>query len=689
MTYRNESRKTLADAGLDSGPFPTENRFVSDRCSFWAVNPALSDQEIIEYVDKFAANAVNCIIIGGGDYDLHYLFDSVNRPLFDDFMDCCERLVNICHQRGIKVILHHSNTFLKPERVFAEWEPMLQLGFADDGKSIVRLQDGYATRTFCPNNQEFREYYWSILKSMLKRVPFDGIMSDDASFYGGCSCAVCREKYQKEYHGDLGELYVAAQQKGTPAWRQWHLVRKKWMTEFHIDLYRRIHKEFPNLFFPYVANDPGSPWPSQISGIYPELYTLLGDSICWELYQPADFYSIRRISVAAAIYRELCESPAMRETSVMMLPFADTDDRRNEIDYQEENAMWAFAKTAGLDFCLCRVRLTGMAPEQPDRDYYQFEKNYLPKGRWGTTAAEIGVFLSADSRDIDPAWEDSHLHPFNAWCEAIKDSGYEYRAVQQATLNDGRPLPRLLIMPNVFAIEPCDLASLVKYVQNGGTLLINGALGLMDPLGNPDPGLAKQVEELCGGIFDWEMNGKNYRNGNFHPTTAKREKFCNFTVLAHRFHKGRVLILENLIPTELEQTFVNAGEIFHARPKPEIAATYAGLAAELAHPEFRLVRPDGGFLPCFDLYAEPDGKHFILTMMNSLGGELPEGTIVPKPSTVVWAPPVALELHCPAPVKHAERLDYPSGQQTETTFRQTACQFLSPEKFTVLRIELE
>jgi len=154
-----------------------------------------------------ASNGVNSIIIGGNEH--HYLYNSLMKGHDEKYLEPEEKVVKLCHEKGIKVIEHHSSSLMSPKMATSKIAHMLQLGFDDNCKPVVKLQDFYDTRSFCPNNMEFRDFYFKELCKIMDRIPFDGIMSDDASLLGGCCCAVCSKKWADENKSVIGEAFLA------------------------------------------------------------------------------------------------------------------------------------------------------------------------------------------------------------------------------------------------------------------------------------------------------------------------------------------------------------------------------------------------------------------------------------------------------------------------------------------------
>ena len=639
-----------AAMGIDNG---------FQRRSFWLLDPTLSASQLENHVATLKNTGVDTVILGGGDH--HYLFNQTDAAL-NAYLRTAEKIVTLCHQNGIKVIEHHSNVLISPENCTEALAPMLLMGFSSDGQSGIWPE--YGTRSFCPNNPEYRELYWQKLRYILDQVDFDGIMSDDASFHAGCACKICQEKWRKENGGDIFSAFAAGSNTGTKEWILWHATRKRWMRDFHCWLDGRIKAEYPELIHYKLANDSTSPWPSQISGLYPELYAETGDIIVWEIYNPADFYSFRRLSSSAAVYRELCELDNIPASRFTLLPYADTADHRDIFDREEETFMWAFSICVGGDFTFARVFLTGITPTDQPEKFFRFEQQFLPdRAGWGKTFADVGILFSADSRDIDPQWENIHSASYHAWAQVLQDHGIPYRAVTQKTLEGDLNL-RLLIIPDVFAISADDLARVYRFVESGGKILLSGNNFLCLPDGRTLDGESEfALNSLKIEPFALPLNPESERRG-----------------------KGEIFTLKKSIPRELFQNQINEGSAWLPVSKPEIAAACADLVKELASPRITISSANGK-LPLFRIYRNADGN-ISIPMVNTLGAELPSGEAVPQPSRVIWGQPVKITVHTAEPIKSAALLSYPDGTVTELPVSDPRnLELLSPEKFHILTLK--
>ena len=165
---------------------------------------------------------------------------------------------------------------------------------------------------------------------------------------------------------------------------------------------QRQASEFPGKTCVSLLGSINSAWGTQTHGGAIECGLNTSDIGLWEAYNPADFYSWRRLSTEAAA---LAEAARVRGVIPVCLPYADAAAKRDVFDPEEETFMWGLAQAHGLPFSLSRVFLTGLTENDSARKYFVFERDRLKPYRGSQPAATIGIMFSHCSRDNDPAYE--------------------------------------------------------------------------------------------------------------------------------------------------------------------------------------------------------------------------------------------------------------------------------------------
>lgn len=614
------------------------------RPAFWMMKRDAGDSEIRARAKALAESGIDSIILGGGGH--HYLHNDL--PNLEQYIGTARRIVDSCHAHGIKVAEHHS-VVLTTDKAYAEaHRDWIQCDFETGEPSIW---PEYQTYAFCPNNAEFREHYWKIAKDIMQRTGMDALMSDDTVFHHGCCCAACAKRWKDEVGGDIREAYKKSRKAGTREWRQWNEVRRRWYADFRAWVRERQKAELPGKPCVALLGSILCAWGTQTHGGAIEGGLDTADIGIWEVYNPADFYSWRRLSAETAA---LAEAARVRGTVPVCFPYADTAQRRDEYDPEEELFMWAVARAHGMRFGLGRVFLNGPTENDPPRTYYQFERDRLQPYLSSEPAGTIGIMFSRCSRDNDPAWESFHSAPAIAWSEVLMDDCIPWRAVTEETL-DGE-LPKglgTLVLPNVYAMSGKHLEAVERFVRGGGTLVASYLPAVCDETG--EPALEARRERLSR-LLGVRLKSAELKDSGSTPPRAEFEVVAASVfrkdpeIYVNRLGKGSVYYLPSLVERGAFLDWINEGMIYNDRRDKALTATLGKMLLEITLDQpVRITRQD----PSAHLLTTVRqlGNRLLISIVNSAGADLSNGRVVPLPSKVVWALPTDLTLEFP----HAPR----------------------------------
>lgn len=633
------------------------------RPAFWMMNREITDVDIQARVDYLAESGIDSIILGGGGH--HYLHNDL--PNIEQYIATAKRIIDACHERSIKVVEHHSVVLLGNKEYADAHKDWLQCDF-ETGEPSVWPE--YQTYAFCPNNLEFREHYWKLAKRYMVEAGFDALMADDTVFHHGCCCASCTKRWKNEVGGDIREAYKSSRKNGTREWRQFNEVRRQWYRDFRDWLRKREKQEIPDTKSVALLGSILCAWGTQTHGgaIEPGLET--GDIGIWEVYNPADFYSWRRLSAESSA---LAEAGRLRNCVPVCFPYADTVQKRDEFDPEEEVFMWGLSMAHGIPFGLGRVFLNGPTKHDPPRAYYQFERDRLGPYTSSEPVATVGIVFSRHSRDNDPAYESLHSVPAIAWAGVLLDDCIPYRAVTEETLDSGVPRSlKTLILPNVFAMSDKHLAAIERFVRDGGVLIASYLPATRDELG--DVALESRRDRLADllgvRIKSGEMTAAGLPRSDFEIEKAEKHAGFTFEVYVNRFGRGRVYYLPSLIERNAFLDWVNEGMIYNDKRDKALVRELAAMVLDLTPDQpLRITRSvaDSHVLTT----VRQVGKRMLIHILNSAGSDLSSGRVVPLPCRVVWAFPIDLTLSFPKTPRSIRLISLDSEKDTSISPAET------------------
>ena len=343
----------------------------------------------------------------------------------------------------------------------------------------------------------------------------------------------------------------------------------------------------------------------------------------------------------------LSEASRVRGVKALTLPYADTTEKRDVVDTEEELFMWALARAHGLDFTLGRVFLTGLTAADKPRDYYLFERDKLAPYLKSEPTAAIGVMFSHCSRDADPNGESSHSVPATAWAESLQDQCVPYRAVTEETLDTGIPKQiHTLILPNVYALSDKHLDVIERFAAGGGTIVASFLPAVCDENGEARlKDRSERLEKLLGirlRSADLGAPAPPVTRADFEPRSAKQAD-VPVEFYDHRFGKGRVVYLPSLAESAAFQDYANEGKPYTDSRDHGVSKALVNLALNMTPDQpVRIVRSDES-KHILTMARSWEGG-LLIWMVNAAGADAASGSAVPSPSRVVWTEPVDITL---------------------------------------------
>ncbi|MDD3926207.1 MAG: hypothetical protein PHT33_06075 [bacterium] len=206
--------------------------------------------------DEFSRLGVNAVTTFG----FHFRWDFLNH--WELYNGILSNIVEICHDRGIKVVDHHSNVYSHRARNSTDrrniavsqahhlpfypdsWENMQVNGKRMSDWRIISARtgaaaysEGYNAEMFCPNNPDFREEYQAYVSKLINNTGIDGLMSDDTAFpeIYSCVCRHCTEKYRQRTGQDIpaSESRDFWGNYDSALFQEWVAMRYESTTEFY------------------------------------------------------------------------------------------------------------------------------------------------------------------------------------------------------------------------------------------------------------------------------------------------------------------------------------------------------------------------------------------------------------------------------------------------------------------------
>ena len=418
--------------------------------------PALIKKRVAE----LKARKISAITIDG----LH------SRLLFADQHNNIEKqmkmLVDECHRSGIKVIDHYSLTLLW------NWGNGMRFLVEHPGWLQRSLKNNLPNRGICPNNPEFRKFYFNYIKDFIRKTDIDGMMVDEIGFQNrySCGCEHCRAMFKRDtgLSLPLDECSPLVYKLNSNIFKSFFSWRAKSIGDFYVAMRKEINKVKPE-------------------------FTLLNYTTHRLFYQRETFVN-NGISITEAA--RACDWLGIEiMTRNPMASFRTVFAFGKLINSMREaynSPIYRLVYTRNYDIAYFSWALNSMlgqvtwfispVPKSRGKSFTSFSgvmDNFRARPK-----ATVAVLFSTQSRD----WGIYYLSAAkdtNGFIENLNDRNIPSIAVIEPslTLEKLKDIP-VLILPSASCISNGQISTVKQYAENGGTLVLTASSALCDEAGN-------------------------------------------------------------------------------------------------------------------------------------------------------------------------------------------------------------
>lgn len=381
--------------------------------------------------------------------------------------DKMQRLIKLCHENGIKVVgyysLIHNNW---AEINHPEWK-MTEA----DGKTPREKGGRYGF--VCPNNEEYRAFVVEQIKEMHENFELDGVFYDMPFWPDSCRCESCRERWQKEVGGDMPKPDLK-----DPQFKKYAKKLQEWMAEFCAFVAQKTHEIMPEVSIEFnnagiVAFD----WTAGSTEMISDVADYAGGDLYGDLaahsFSCKYFYSITQNQ----------PFEYMNSRCVRLQEHTATKDP----EYLETEIALTRAHH-GATFIIDAIDPVGTM----DKRVYELlgklfsEQEALEKYNEGEPVCDIAVFFDSTTQ-----FDEYGVGFGNKEAAIAATRRLTERHVPVAVIGNGHTgdLSRFkcVVAPMLQNFDNPEVEKLIKYVEDGGNLYIDGASD------------ARLIERLLGG----------------------------------------------------------------------------------------------------------------------------------------------------------------------------------------------
>ena len=411
-------------------------------------------------LDDLQADGVNTVFISGM-HSRHTFPRSLERGV-----ERVRQVTAAAHARGMKVVDHHDATLLWQENV----------GFrlaAERLPELVRaLPDMMPAPAFCIMNPVFTRTYRDYLLQLV-RAGVDGLQYDEIYFFPYfCGCGHCRRAFHEDtgWWLPLNELDPCMNNNRSPLWKAYLEWRKVKLADWNVEFRREAAAINPDLVLCKYTTHHGF---SSSTG------SLLKGSDLIECHRAVNYFGTEVMPRNCLLnarplvpYRKMFN--LLRETSHLPI--------------------WAFlygsdhdAKYFGWAACNLAAQrgFINAKPGPGQANFVAFGAN--PDNMDIAAArptAQVALLFSQHSRD----WNQHisvHTEALGI-AQTLEELHIPYRVLGDHLLTAERLKPfKALVVGAAGCLPDEAIAEIVRFAENGGTVLLTSVSGLWDELGNP------------------------------------------------------------------------------------------------------------------------------------------------------------------------------------------------------------
>lgn len=381
----------------------------------------------------------------------------------------------------------------------------------------------------CPNNAAYREFVLTQLRELVTGYDLDGFWLDMISWSTVCYCVSCQERWAQEMGGELPREI----DWHDPRWLTFQATRRSWLAEYAALLESTIHGLDPNCTVihqsgPYcedwlqgASTDMSRSTAALSADQYRDPDTMRMTYRIWSALGRPDPFEALSSWTAPDIREHVVPRTAHELEITAMFPIANGGAAGfvEAVDPSGRHAVDRFEAAAPLlrTVAALEPQLSGRLVQ--DVGIYVSYESSFDLATSGISPAEYAVRTGAGLEVSAPS---AHRPAAITAGASLSRANIAWGVVTRLDLEHLGPW-KVLVLPQVALLDDTELATLRRYVHDGGTLYASGATSLLGPDGpRQDFGLA----DLFGAHWDGETETSvSYLS----PTPAGKSTFAAFT----------------------------------------------------------------------------------------------------------------------------------------------------------------
>lgn len=389
--------------------------------------------------------------------------------------DAMIRTETLCHEAGMSVVGYYSLIFNNwAEETHPEWAMVL----ADGGTPLQKGMSRYGH--CCPNQRGYRAFVSRQLREMLDCFSPEGMFFDMPFWPLPCSCAACRERWERE----AGKAWPR-----DPRDAEMLAARRRWMEGFVRSVAEECRSLRPGISVEFNC----------AHGALPSMEKGISDGLCRAGdYAGGDLYrTFRTQSFACKLFRGLSRMQPFEYMTGRCVPDLHNHTMTKTRDQLTLAVMLTLAHHGA------NLLIDAMDPEGTldSRVYERIGEVYGKAMAYepfltGELRAEVGVCFSQECKEWPSPIGTNHYTGALGAAETLQRAHIGYGVIRGGAPLEEMKRYRALIFSQPDGLSPEVCQNLEGYVRQGGALYFSGA------------GAPELLRRLTGGVYRDMSPGK-------------------------------------------------------------------------------------------------------------------------------------------------------------------------------------
>jgi len=425
--------------------------------------------------------------------------------------DILGELINLCHQRGMNVIIYYS-------LIYNNWayenNPDWRIITAEGKEAGKNSRYGVC----CPNSP-YRDFAVAQIEEICRNYEFEGIFFDMTFWPGVCYCPACRKRYNLEEKEEIPRVINWENLK----WVKFQRKREEWLVEFASLATSTVKKIKPEITVEHQSSSCTADWQRGVPiRLFKENDYLGGDFYGDSLNQ----------SFICKLFYNLTKNHPFEFMTTRCLSLGDhTTIKSKELLKAQTYSALAYNGAFLFIDAIDPVGTLNKDVYKEMGEIFEETKKY-EKYSGGKLCQDIGIYFSFESnisfadngrKSADTSRRQPHLEAVLGAAKSLLNSHIPYGIITKKDLKKLSSY-QIIILPNLLMIDEEEVRALKEFVASGGSLYASKYTSLTTKDGH------RKEDFLLSDVFGISYSGETKEKITYISPKEKGSLFMDYSI---------------------------------------------------------------------------------------------------------------------------------------------------------------